>query len=156
MKFIAPDVHSEREVTGEISLSLSKLRVPLGLTEAEEVKQLQAEGKLTLHQVSSEIKSPMWQGLLQMLADLRGKKPPKVIRLIEESEIRFQVKDGRLHHDGQRLGFPEIDPELVITSRGSIGIDETLDLHLELPRLRKDKSDKGHIQCQITGSIKEP
>jgi hypothetical protein len=156
MKFISPDVHSEREVTGEISLSLSKVRVPLGLTEEEEIKQLQAEGKLTLHQVSSEIKSPMWQGLIKMIADMRGKKPTKVIRLIEESEIRFQVKDGRLHHDGQRVGFPEIDPELVISSRGSIGIDETLDLHLELPRLREDKGDKGHLQCQVTGSIKEP
>jgi hypothetical protein len=66
------------------------------------------------------------------------------------------VRDGRLHHDGQRIGFPDIDPELVISSRGSIGIDETLDLHLELPRLRKAKRDKGPVQCHVTGTIPEP
>jgi hypothetical protein len=156
MKYISPDVHSDREVTGEISLSLSKVRVPLGLTAEEEAKQLEAEGKLTLHQVSSELKSPMWQGLIKMLADLRGKQPSKMIHIIEESEIRFQVKDGRLHHDVQRVGFPEIDPELVISTRGSVGLDETLDLVVEMPRLRKEKLDKGPLQCQVTGTIKEP
>jgi hypothetical protein len=156
MKYISPDVHSDRQVTGEISLSLSKIRVPLGVSVEEEAKQLEAEGKLTLHQVSSEIKSAMWQGLIKMLADLRGQQPPNVIHLIEESEIRFQVKDGRLHHDGQRVGFPEIDPKLVVSTRGSVGLDETLDLVVELPRLRKDQLDKGPLQCQITGTIKEP
>jgi hypothetical protein len=156
MKYIAPDVHRDRQVTGEISLSLSKVRVPLGLPQEEEVKQLEAEGNLTLHKVSSEINSPMWQGLIRMLADLRGKEPSKVIHLTEESEIRFQVRDGRLHHDGQRVGFPEIDPKLVINSRGSIGFDETLDLHLDLPRLRKEKLDKDPIQCQVTGTISKP
>jgi hypothetical protein len=156
MKYISPDVHSDRQVTGEISLLLSKVRVPLGLTEEEEVKQLEAEGKLTLHQVSSEIKSPMWQGLIRILADMAGKKPSKVIRLVEDSEIQFHVRDGRLHHDGQRIGFPEIDPELVIISRGSVGIDETMDLHVDMPRLGKDQREKGPLQCHITGKLREP
>jgi autotransporter translocation and assembly factor TamB len=156
MKYIAPDVHSERQVTGEVSLSFSKLRIPLGLDLQQEVKQMEAEGKLTLHQVSSELKSPMWQGLVRFLADLDGKKPPSMIRLVEESEIRFQVRDGRLYHDGQRIGFPEIDPDLVVSSRGSIGLDETLDLYLEMPRLRKGECDKGLFQCHVTGSVSGP
>jgi hypothetical protein len=156
MKYISPDVHSDRQVTGEISLSLSKVRVPLGLTEEEEFKQLEAEGKLTLHQVSSEVKSPLWQGLIRFVADVNGKKPANVIRLVEESEIHFQVRDGRFHHDGHRIGFPEIDPALVISSHGSIGIDESLDLSLEMPRLRKDKRGKGPLQCHATGTIREP
>ena len=79
-----------------------------------------------------------------------------MIRLVEDSEIHFQVRDGRLHHDGQRVGFPEIDPDLVISSRGSIGIDETLDLYLEMPWLRKGKRDKGPLQAHVTGTIREP
>jgi hypothetical protein len=156
MKLLSPDVDAERQVTGEISLSLSKLRMPLAVGEDEAIKHLEAEGKLTLHQVSSEVKSPMWQGLIRLLADMRGKQPSNVIRLVEESEIRFQMRDGRLHHDGQRIGFPEIDPDLVVSSRGSIGLDETLDLYLDLPRLRKDKLDKGPIRCQITGTVSAP
>jgi hypothetical protein len=156
LKLLAPDVDTERQVTGEISLSLNKLRMPLGVARDQEFKQLEAEGQLTLHQVSSEIKSPLWQGLIRMLAYMNGKTPSNVIRLVEDSEIHFQVRDGRLYHDGQRIGFPEIDPELVVSSRGSIGIDETLDLHLDLPRLRKDKRDKGPLQCHVTGTIREP
>ena len=157
LKLLAPDVQSERQVDGEISLSFSTLRIPLGLPEDQAVKQLEAEGKLTLHQVSSEVKGPMWQGLIRLLADMNGKKSPNLIRLAaDESEIRFQVRDGRLHHEGLRIGFPDIDPDLVIRSRGSIGLDETLDLHLELPRLRKDKRDQGPLQCHVTGTMSQP
>jgi hypothetical protein len=99
----------------------------------------------------------MWQAVIRLLADLNGKKAPDSIQLAtHESEIRFQVREGRLHHEGMRIGFPDIDPEWVVRSRGSIGLDETLDLHLELPRLRKEKSDKGPLQCHITGTIREP
>jgi hypothetical protein len=130
--------------------------MPLGLARDQEFKQLEAEGKLTLHQVASEVKSPMWQALIRLLADMNGKRPTNMIHLIEESEIRFQVRNGRLYHDGQRIGFPEIDPELVVNSRGSIGIDETLDLCVDLPRLRKGKHDKGPLQCNITGTLGLP
>jgi hypothetical protein len=141
VKLLAPDVRSDREVAGEISLSFDKLRMPLGVARDQEFRQLEAEGKLTLHQVASEVNSPLWQAL---------------IRLVADSEIHFRVRDGRLHHEGQRVGFPDIDPELVVSSRGSIGIDETLDLYLEMPRLRKAKRDKGPIRCHVTGTIGQP
>jgi hypothetical protein len=156
VKFLAPDVQSDRHVAGEISLSFNNLRIPLGVATDQKFKQLEAEGKLTLHQVASEVKSPLWQGLIRLLAVMNGKKPSNVIRLVEDSEIHFHVRDGRLHHDGQRIGFPEIDPQLVISSRGSIGIDETLDLQLEMPRLRKYKRDKGPLKCHVTGTLHEP
>jgi hypothetical protein len=157
VKLLAPEVHSDRQVDGEISLSLSKLRVPLGVTKDDGGKLLEAEGKLTQHQVSSEVKGPLWQAVIRLLADLNGKKASGPIRLAaEESEIRFQVRDGRMHHEGLRIGFPEIDPKWVVRSSGSIGMDETLDLHLELPRLRKDKRDEGPLKCHVTGTISQP
>jgi hypothetical protein len=156
VKLLAPSVQNDREVAGEISLSFSKLRFPLGVAREQEFKQLEAEGKLTLHQVSSEVKSPLWQALIRLIAEMNGKEPPNVIRLVEDSEIQFQVRNGRLHHDGQRIGFPEIDPDLVISSHGSIGIDESLDLYLKMPRLRQDQRDKGPLKCHVTGTIREP
>jgi len=98
----------------------------------------------------------MWRALIRLLAHMHGKKPPDVIRLVEESEIHFQVRDGRLRHYGQRIGVPEIDPELVVSSRGSIGIDGTLNLFLEMPHLRKEKLDKSPLKCHVTGKIHEP
>jgi hypothetical protein len=67
------------------------------------------------------------------------------------------MRDGRLYHEGLRIGFPDIDPELVIGSRGSIGIDETLDLFMDLPRLDKAlRKEKGPARCRITGTIGNP
>src|SRR5262249_49506271 len=39
---------------------------------------------------------------------------------------------------------------------GSVGLDESLDLVVELPRFRKDKLNKGPLECRVTGSVKEP
>jgi hypothetical protein len=128
LKLLAPDVDTERQVTGEISLSLNKLRMPLGVARGQAIKQLEAEGKLTLHQVASEVKSPMWQALIRVLADMNGKQPADVVRLVADAEVPFQVRDGRLHHEGLRVGFPDIARELIVSSHGSIGMDERVDL----------------------------
>jgi DNA-binding protein Fis len=160
LQLIDPDLKgSDREIAGEMSLAFKKLRIPLGGAKDQIAKGLEAEGTLTLHQVSTEAKNkgPMQLTLIKMLADLNGKQASEVLRLVQNAEIRFELRDGRMHQDGLRIGFPEIDPDLVVSSRGSIGMDETLDLRLELPRLREDKQRaSGPIQCQITGTLSEP
>jgi hypothetical protein len=157
VRLLAPDVLTDREVTGEVSLSFDKLRVPLGVPDEQAIKRLEAEGKLRLHQFTSEVKSPAWQALVRLLADMNGKKPSDVIRVVEESEIRFRVSGGRVYHEGQRVGFPDIDPGLMVTSRGSIGLDETLDLFVELPRLDPvQRKEKGPAKCRITGTVTNP
>jgi hypothetical protein len=45
----------------------------------------------------------------------------------------------------------------MVASSGSIGLDETLDLHLEVPRLLlKDKRGPGPLRCHITGTVRDP
>ena len=57
MRLIDPDLHgSEREITGEMSLAFNRLRIPLGGAKDKLAKRLEAEGTLTLHQVSTEVK----------------------------------------------------------------------------------------------------
>src|SRR4029078_10622731 len=100
---------------------------------------------------------PMWQALIKLLADMNGKQPSNKVRLVDEAEIKFTVRDGRLHHEGMRFGFPDIDPDLVITTRGSVGLDRSLDLVVELPRLDKDlRKEKKPAKCRITGTIDSP
>ena len=96
---------------------------------------MEVKGTLVLHHVSTEVRNPIGQTLVQLVADMNGKDVSKIVRLAEDAEIHFQVRDGRLHHEGLRIGFPDIDPELQITSHGSVGLDKTLDLFVELPRL---------------------
>ena len=160
LQLIDPDLHgSDRDITGNMSLAFKTLRIPLGGPKDQLAKHLEAEGTLTLHQVSTEAKnrSPIQLALIQMLADLNGKPASSVIRLVKDAEIHFQLRDGRMHYEGLRIGFPEIDPNLVVSSSGSIGMDQSLDLRLELPRLRKDKQkESGTIKCHITGTVSDP
>jgi hypothetical protein len=157
VRLLAPDVLTDRVVTGEVSLSFDKLRVPLGAPDEQALKRLEAEGVLRLHQFAAEVKSPAWQALVRLLADMNGKSAPDVIRLVEESEIRFRVRDGRVYHEGHKVGFPDIAPGLMVTSRGSIGIDETVDLFVELPRLDPElRKEKGPARCHITGTLGNP
>ena len=44
-------------MTGEISLAFKTLRIPLGVARDQLAKRLEAEGTLTLHQVSTEAKN---------------------------------------------------------------------------------------------------
>jgi hypothetical protein len=157
LQLLEPDLRSSRPLKGALSLSFQKLRLPLGVASDQMVQGLEVEGKVGLHEVSTTVTNPLWQAVLRLVADMNGKKPSKVIRLVGDAEINFQMRDGRLHYDGLRIGFPDIDPELVVSARGSLGLNETLDLAVNLPRLRKDKRrEQGPVQCHVTGTISNP
>src|SRR5262249_18448288 len=143
---------------GEVSLSLDKFRIPLGMARDEMAKRIEVEGKLGLHQISTEVKNPINQALVQVLADMHNKQvSDEVVRVIQDAEVRFHVRDGRLYHEGLRIGFPQIDPDLLVSSRGSVGLDKTLDLQVELPRLDPIlRKEKGPAKCHVTGTISNP
>jgi hypothetical protein len=93
---------------------------------------------------------------------MHGKKPSDVVRVIEDAEVRFQFAQGRLHHVGLRLGLPDIDPELLVSSRGSVGLDHSLNIVLEVPRivspLMKEPVDpkSAPVRLRMTGTIEKP
>jgi hypothetical protein len=156
VKLIAPDLHSSGKVAGEISLAFQKLRIPL-LAKDKLFQRLEAEGTLKLHQVSAVPSYPMVVAVLKLLADMHGKPAPSAISIVDDADIHIQIRDGKLHYDGMRIGIPGIDPTLIVSSGGSVGLDDTLDLRLELPRLRIAKpQNKGPVQCRITGTVTDP
>jgi hypothetical protein len=157
VKLIAPDLHSSAKIAGEISLAFKKLRVPLAIDNDRLLQHLEMEGTVRLHQVSAVAKNPMVVAVLKVLADMHGKPASNEFRIVDDAEIHLQMRGGKVVFDGMRMGIPGIDPALVITSRGSVGLDETIDLRLELPRLLTPKSkDKGPVLCRITGTITDP
>jgi hypothetical protein len=157
VKLIAPDLHSSSKAEGEISLSFKKLRIPLGVGKDELFKHVEAEGTVALHKASAKATTPMALALLKVLADMNGKPVPSMIRIVEDSETHFQMRDGKLFYDGMRIAIPDIDPGMQITSRGSVGLDETLDLDMELPRLDPvARKERGPAKCRITGTISDP
>jgi hypothetical protein len=154
---IAPTVENAPDVKGEVSLWVEKLRMPLGVSREQRFKQTEMSGKIQLHELTTTIKRPLVEVMVKVLADLYGKKTTDVVRVVENAEIRFQLRDGRMHHEGLELGFPDISPKLVVRSSGSVGLDKSLDLVLEIPRLDSARGkEKGPIQCHITGTLSRP
>src|SRR5262249_32851841 len=111
-----PTMSDTPEISGEYSFSLDKLRIPIGVPRDQAVKRMEVEGKLVLRDVSTDVRSPMGQALVKLVADMNGKKTSEVVHLAKNDDIRFQVRDGRLYHERLRIGFPDIDPQLQLTS----------------------------------------
>ena len=68
-----PTMSDNPELGGEFSFSLDKLRIPIGVPRDEAVKHMEVEGKLVLHQVSTDVKNPMVQAMVHVVADMNGK-----------------------------------------------------------------------------------
>ena len=162
LHLIAPTLSELTGVQGEISLSLDRFRVPLGVPGSEFAKKVDLAGKLQLHQISASAKTPVLEATVKVMADMYGKKPSDVVRIVEEAEVRFEVREGRIHHEGLRIGLPDIAPDLFISSRGSVGLDHSLDIVLEVPRIvlpgknSNDPKSTAPVKLRVTGTIEKP
>jgi hypothetical protein len=103
----------------------------------------------------------MLKTLVEVMADMYSKKPSDVVQVVKNSEVSFKVRDGRMYHEGLRFGFPDISPDLLVTSRGFVGFDKSLDIELEVPSILVDKKEidikKGPpVRFRITGTVDKP
>jgi hypothetical protein len=81
-------------------------------------------------------RSPWLAQVLGILQAALGANAPTRIRLADEAQVLFRLENGRIHHEGMEFGLPELSRELLIRTSGSVGLDESLDLIVELPRIR--------------------
>ena len=157
LQLMNPGLQDAISVSGQFSLSLNELTVPIGLPREELAQAIQVEGELTLDQVSMETENRLLQALAKLIADMRGKEPPLTTRVVKNTTVKFAARNGKLFHEGLQLGFPDINPDLQIHSSGYVGLDETLDLRLEMPRFDSEKMrERGLVKCHVTGTIRNP
>ncbi len=117
LKYIAPVLAGVTTARGTFSIELQQCRIPL----ADPAKG-ELAGRLVVHSVE------VGPGpLVRELAVLLGRATPA--RLRRESIVPFQMADGRVHHQGLELEFPD----LTIRTHGSVGLDQTLALMAEMP-----------------------
>lgn len=114
---------------GRISLATGAIDVTL-----DDPVQSIGEGTLTLHQVKSGPSQPTILQLLDLLAHLRDKPPHHEIVFVDGSQIKIQIHDGIVHHEGLEAGLPKVDERLQIASSGDVGlVDKSLNLTLQCP-----------------------
>ena len=117
LKYIAPVLAGVTEAKGDFSIEMTRCRIPL-----DDPARGDLAGTFTIHDV--EIGAGP---LVREMAVILGYSAPA--RLRRESVVRFQMAEGRVHHEGLELVFPE----LTIRTHGSVGLDQTLALVAEMP-----------------------
>ncbi len=167
LKYIAPVLADATRVDGSFSVSLSEMSGPL-----DNPQQARAAGLLTIHnaQVSPGPSTAEWVSLIRQVRDLvrdgvQGAVAPSAakrpILTITDRAVQFQMAEGRVYHRG--LEFDVGDA--IVSSEGSVGIDETLDLLLTVPIqdewLQKNSSLlsglRGQsVQFPIRGTLSHP
>ncbi len=160
LRTIAPTLADLVRVSGRFSLELSRLRVPIDVPDEVAARDSRIEGVLSLHNVSTGFQTPLIRGMVELAAEMHGKTLPDPLRVVEDADVRFELRNGRIFHEGLELGLPDIDPNLRLHSSGTVGTDESLDLQVEVPVALVD-NDPNVDQSQtatlrITGTIHEP
>ncbi|MHB1422083.1 MAG: translocation/assembly module TamB domain-containing protein [Gemmataceae bacterium] len=147
--YAVPILAGVAQADGEFSLDLQGGRVPL--VEAEKGDIL---GWITLH--SAQISAgPLVQELSVLL------KGPATPTLAKDNVVPFRMINGRVHHTGLELHFPE----LTMRVSGSVGLDGSLALTAEMPvppkwlvssKLAKSALAKQTIRLPIGGTLSQP
>ena len=134
LKYVAPIVAGATRTTGEFSVTLSDLQVPLIQPE-----QAQVAGQLAVHHLRVT-PGPMLKELETVIRQLKNLSKGKQFLAaatssrqssalsVKNRNIDFQVVQGRVYH--RNLEF-EID-DVPVTSQGSVGFDQTLALVFEI------------------------
>jgi hypothetical protein len=134
LKYVAPVLAGATQTEGLFSMQLDGARVPLG-----EVRRLDSGGKLTVHSVRvvPGALAREWIGLAQQIEAIAKRrdpaslveKPPVTLLSIRDQQVNFRVVDGRVHHQNMEFQVGDI----VMRSQGSVGLDESLSLMLQVP-----------------------
>jgi len=147
--YVAPPLAGVTRAEGTFSLELDACTIPI-----EQPEKGQLSGRLIIHSIQIAA-GP----LIQALAQLHGRSA--TARLRSESVVPFEMVDGRIYHRDLELVFPEV----TIRTSGSVGLDRSLSLLVEMPvpaKLRTGRPvidallDKQKIQLPVAGTLQRP
>src|SRR5690606_25980284 len=101
----------------------SSLRLNVCRIDVNEPAESVVHGVLTLHQVQTGPKGLVTRVIAQIAGELRNMPAIESVHVIRDSEVVFRLEEGRVHHQGLALGLPDVAPELVVRTSGSVGLD---------------------------------
>jgi hypothetical protein len=133
LQLVAPMLADGVDVQGRLSLRLDRFFVPVGEMDDQQRRELMdIAGEIKLDGVSVALTNPLTTKLFELAARFSRRELPDALTVAEAAAVRFEVKDGRVHQEGLTFLLPYDESSLAIASRGSVGVDETLDLELSI------------------------
>jgi translocation and assembly module TamB len=164
MKYVAPAMADATRTSGTVSVDLNEARVPL-----DDPMKADLSGQLTIKNVSVQ-PGPLAAPLVligQQMEAIIKKRPPQMdmgrettLMKIDNQKVDFHMADGRVYHQGLNMQVGDV----TITTRGWVGVDETLGLVAEIP-IKPEWAQKNPalagmreqvIRIPITGTLSKP
>jgi len=128
LKYVAPLLGDATRIRGRLSVGLTHARIPIGDMNSADIL-----GSLTVH--SGEIRpGPLTEPfvrLVRRIHSIAGKnilEETNAILRTTEREIPFRLLNGRVYHENMLVRTGEV----VMNSSGSVGLDESLDLLVQI------------------------
>ncbi len=162
LKFIAPMLADSTEVEGKISVDVRGASLPLNA-----ILSGTGDGVLSIHGAQAKpgaLAEQLIGAINQVRSILKRQQvgDPKTDQVwldLPEQEIPFKLEQGRIYHDGLTL----IVSNVAVKTRGSVGVDESLNLIAEIAIKDEWLGDKlvaglkgKSIQIPIIGTMSRP
>ena len=129
LALIAPVLAQSTEVSGSASLWLDRIRIPL---DGRQSSPFPIKGRAEFHSLAAKLRNGWACQLSALGGAFSGLEMPDQISMVEKSAIDFELTERGVHHKGTAFLFPEMSQEFKVVSSGTVFLDETLDLELEL------------------------
>ena len=152
-RYLSPMLADSTDIDGRFSLGISEMQMPL-----DRVSDGDIRGTFTIH--SAKVgPGPLARrvvGVVGQIGSLIRRRAGGGFELtgewmlIDDQDVDFELKDGRVHHSrlDVRIG------ELVVSSRGSVGLDETLAMTIAI-HLPERWKELGPFLSSIAGDVIE-
>ena len=129
LQLVAPILARVSRIEGSASLDFDALQLPLGGND----HLTNIRGRLQLHEVTTGLANPVLHEALNKFANLFEVEIPETLHIAQDAVIHFAVNNNRVEHDSIHFKLPALTGDRLWRSRGSVGLDESLDLELEAP-----------------------
>jgi hypothetical protein len=164
LQLVAPLLADEVAAEGAFSLRIKQFQIPIGGDQQSRQRDINIEGELQLHEANVGLRNTIAKAITDVVMKLIGVSTDQRLTVARDLVVKFQVVEGRVRHEGLALLLPHGDSSIVLTSSGSVGLDESLDLTVavKLPDQLLgggqfvQRLTKAPIALAITGTIKQP
>lgn len=137
LALIAPILSQTTRIAGTASVRLDAITVPLD--GADSSNPLPLRGQAVFHKLDASLRNE-FLGQLKRLLPAAETAIASRIEVLEDLTVSFEVTKTGIRHSGMVVLLPELARNLRITSSGNIGLDESLqlDLEIQLPQLAQE------------------
>ena len=165
LKYVAPMMADATRIDGQLSVDLAHAKIPV-----TEPKAGNVAGVVAVHRAQLR-PGPLADQFLVPAAEIKsllGKQAfngeplggGRAFMTVDNQNIEFQMVEGRVYHRNMQIAVQDV----IITTNGSVGFDQSIDMVAQIPLRDQWFSDTGVlrglkgqvIQVPIKGTLEKP